>query len=288
MIKRFLLQPYPLEENSAKRLLTAFLFGIFVFLFLFLFRPFGLHELPFNEAPFVIAGYGLICTGVILLNHYILPNILPFLRDEIKWNVLKEILMTLWTISAIGIANLLYTKYFFEHEFTLLHFAFFQSVTFTVAIFPVTFAIMIKQMILLKKNLVESQNISNNLNYKKRLQGVPDAVVEIASENKKENFKFKVCDILYITSADNYVQVYFLEEGEIKSKLIRTSLKSARESLKLYTAFYRCHRAWIVNLDQVKRVTGNSQGYRLILNFTDVEIPVSRNLNEEITNRLSK
>jgi hypothetical protein len=41
-------------------------------------------------------------------------------------------------------------------------------------------------------------------------------------------------------------------------------------------------------LDQVKRVTGNSQGYRLILNFTDVEIPVSRNLNEEITNRLSK
>jgi hypothetical protein len=288
VIKRFFLQPYPLEEASSKQRLTAFLFGLFVFLFLFLFRPFGLHELPFNEAPFIIAGYGIICTSVILINHFILPYVFPFLRDETNWNVLKEILMTLWTISAIGIANLLYTNYFFEHAFSLPRFAFFQGVTLMVAIFPVTFTIMMKQMILLKRNLAESQNISNNLNHKKRLQAALDATVEIVSENKKENFKLKVCDILYITSADNYVEVYFLDDGVVKSKLIRTSLKSARENLKLFTAFYRCHRAWIVNLDQVKRVTGNSQGYRLILNFTDVEIPVSRNLNEEITNRLSK
>lgn len=288
MIKRFLLQPYPLEEANSRQVLTAILFGLFIFLFLYLFRPFGLHELPFNEAPFIIAGYGVICTGVILLNHFVLPKFLPFLRDESKWNVLKEILMTLWTISAIGIGNMLYTNYFFEHPFSIFRFAFFQGVTFMVAFFPVTFTVMMKQMLLLKRNLAETAKITNNLNYKKRLQGVPDATVEITSENKKENLVLKVCDIMYITSADNYVDVYFLDEGVIKSKLIRTSLKSARENLKLYTAFYRCHRAWIVNLDQVKRVTGNSQGYRLILNYGDVEIPVSRNLNEEITSRLSK
>jgi hypothetical protein len=288
VIKRFLLQPYPLQEAGTKRVLTAILFGLFIFLFLYLFRPFGLHELPFNEAPFIIVGYGAICTGVILFNHFILPTFFPFLRDETRWNVLKEILMTLWTISAIGIANMIYTNYFFEHTFSIVSFVFFQGVTFMVAFFPVTFTIMMKQMILLRRNIAETEKISNNLNYKKRLQGVPDAIVEIVSENKKENFNLKVCDILYITSADNYVEVYFLDEGVVKSKLIRTSLKSARENLKLYTAFYRCHRAWIVNLDQVKRVTGNSQGYRLILNYGDIEIPVSRNLNEEITNRLSK
>jgi DNA-binding LytR/AlgR family response regulator len=196
--------------------------------------------------------------------------------------------MTLWTISTLGIVNMLYTNYFFEHSFSIMRLAFFQGVTFLVAFSPVTFYIMMKQMILLKRNLAETEKISNNLNYKKRLQGFSDATVEIISENKKENLVLKVCDIIYITSADNYVEVYFLDDGIVKSKLIRTSLKAVRENLKLYTAFYRCHRAWIVNLDQVKRVTGNAQGYRLILNFGDVEIPVSRNLNEEITNRLSK
>jgi hypothetical protein len=288
VIKRFLLQPYPLEEAGSKRVLTAILFGLFIFLFLYLFRPFGLQELPFNEAPFIISGYGVITTAIILFNHFILPNFFPFLRNETKWNVLKEILITLWTISAIGIVNMLYTNFFFEHSFSLVRLAFFQGVTFLVAFFPVTFSVMMKQMILLKRNLAEAEKISSNLNYKKRLQGVPDATVEIVSENKKENLVLKVCDILYITSADNYVEVYFLDDGIIISKLIRTSLKAARENLKLYTAFYRCHRAWIVNLDQVKRVTGNSQGYRLILNYGDIEIPVSRNLNEEITNRLSK
>jgi hypothetical protein len=288
VIKRFLLQPYPLEEANSKRVFTAILFGLFIFLFLYLFRPFGLHELPFNEAPFIIIGYGVITTAVILFNHFLLPNFFPSLRNETKWNVLKEILMTLWTISAIGIVNMLYTNFFFEHSFSIIRFAFFQGVTFLVAFFPVTFTVMMKQMLLLKRNLAEAEKISSNLNYKKRLQGVPDDTVEIVSENKKENVVLKVCDIMYITSADNYVEVYFLDDGVIKSKLVRTSLKSARENLKLYTAFYRCHRAWIVNLDQVKRVTGNSQGYRLVLNYGDIEIPVSRNLNEEITNRLSK
>ena len=43
----------------------------------------------------------------------------------------------------------------------------------------------------------------------------------------------------------------------------------------------------IVNLDRIISVTGNSQGYRLVLNGTETIVPVSRNLNEEISTRLS-
>ncbi|HDR51577.1 MAG TPA: LytTR family transcriptional regulator, partial [Mariniphaga anaerophila] len=41
--------------------------------------------------------------------------------------------------------------------------------------------------------------------------------------------------------------------------------------------FVRTHRAFIINLKKIKSKKGNSLGYRLRLQGTDSEIPVSRN-----------
>ena len=50
--------------------------------------------------------------------------------------------------------------------------------------------------------------------------------------------------------------------------------------------FFRCHRAYIINLDKVEQVEGNAQGYKLKVRGTEERVPVSRSLNKEFSDRL--
>jgi len=41
--------------------------------------------------------------------------------------------------------------------------------------------------------------------------------------------------------------------------------------------FFQCHRAYIINIEKVKKAEGNSQGFLLDIEGLDFKIPVSRN-----------
>lgn len=60
------------------------------------------------------------------------------------------------------------------------------------------------------------------------------------------------------------------------------------ENLAEFPEFYRCHRTYIVNLQKVKHISGNAQGYKLHLENIDTLIPVSRSLNEGIAAKFAK
>jgi DNA-binding LytR/AlgR family response regulator len=49
---------------------------------------------------------------------------------------------------------------------------------------------------------------------------------------------------------------------------------------------FRCHRSFIVNLAQVKSVSGNAQGYRLHFSDPSITIPVSRTAGKELRGKL--
>ena len=192
----------------------------------------------------------------------------------------------------IGIANSIYSVINLS-AFTLASLSyktlfFFQFVTLAVASLPVVILVLIKNLRLTKKNLQLATEISDNLNHKQRLSGKKEELVTIESENKKDNFTTNAINIIAISAADNYIEINYEENDVLKKKLIRSTLKIARDNLKSYTAFYRCHRTWIVNLDHIRNVSGNSQGYKLIMKHEELVIPVSRNLNKELTLRISK
>jgi DNA-binding LytR/AlgR family response regulator len=48
------------------------------------------------------------------------------------------------------------------------------------------------------------------------------------------------------------------------------------ESTRHLPFLFRCHRAYIVNLDRVTNIGGNAQGYRLSLSNNPEVVPVSR------------
>ncbi len=285
---RPLTQPYPIDDSVTKKWFTIFFMGVFIYLFLYIFRPFGLMTLPFDSANKILAGYGLICSAVLVIDLILIPDMFPGVFTESKWNVGKHVLFTLWNIFTIGLANAFYTSRVWKMELTWAKIFQFQVITLVVAILPVTILVMIRQIAMLRKNLNDAQSLTESMNHKKRLNSSNPQFITLKAENAKDDFRIYAHDLLFITSADNYIEVHFMENNVAKKKLIRATLRGARENLRHLTAFYRCHRAWIVNLDRVESITGNSQGYRLVVEHTDVRIPVSRNLNKELSQRIAK
>lgn len=287
MLKEIFTKPFPYYENTARHIKSALFTGGFVFAFLFIFRPFNLYRIENFLALKITLGYGIVTSIMVLLNVFLVTPLFPKIFNESKWNVGREILFVMWIIFTIGLANAFYSGIIFTDTLSVEYVVKFQLYTILVAILPVTINVMVVQSLLQYRNAKNAEVISNHMHHKKRLDTAPDAMVTLKSDNKKEELKIPAKSLLYITSADNYISVTYLEQGKEVHKLLRSTLKNAKEDLRTYTAFYRCHRAWIVNLDRVISVSGNSQGYRLVLDASDTVIPVSRNLNEDIDSRLS-
>lgn len=281
-------KPYPVVEHTSRKLRTAIFMGFFVAAFLFIFRPFGLHRFPNDMIALISGGYGLVTTIIALINTLIIMPLLPGVFDENKWTVGKEIIFVMWVIFTIGLGNAFYSLAIFDDSFSFEYIASFQFFTVLVAILPVTINVIVMQLVLTRKNLKEARELTSHMHHKRRLDAMPGVIVTLRSDNKKEEISFPARDLLFITSADNYIEVHYLQNETEQSKLLRGTLKNTKEELRQFTAFYRCHRAWIVNLDRVDSVIGNSQGYRLVLQGTETRVPVSRNLNDEIQTRLAK
>ena len=81
------------------------------------------------------------------------------------------------------------------------------------------------------------------------------------------------------------MQVFYVQDGQLKNRMLRTTLKKMEDALAEHSQFFRCHRTYLVNLEKVQRVSGNAQGYRLHLEALEETVPVSRNLNEVIQQR---
>lgn len=103
----------------------------------------------------------------------------------------------------------------------------------------------------------------------------PAGTVEICGEYK-ESLTVSPADILYMESIANYLSIWYFQDGELKQKRIRTTLKSVEEALAGYTFLLHCHRAFLVNTRFITHVDGNSAGCQLHLFSIDRTIPVSK------------
>jgi DNA-binding LytR/AlgR family response regulator len=95
--------------------------------------------------------------------------------------------------------------------------------------------------------------------------------------------------LLYIASADNYVELYWLENGQTKKILLRKTLTEVEKEIKKqFQHIERCHNSLIVNINQIKAISGNSGGYRIILNNIDSAIPISRKYKDNFLKLLGQ
>ncbi|MEM6807015.1 MAG: LytTR family DNA-binding domain-containing protein, partial [Bacteroidota bacterium] len=112
--------------------------------------------------------------------------------------------------------------------------------------------------------------------------------IRLSSANKGQTFETKLDDLLYLEAMQNYVLVHHLVEGKEEKEILRSTLSQVEAELPIED-FYRSHRSFIVNLNQIEKVEGNAQGLKLFLKGNVPEsIPVSRKKIKELKNRLSQ
>ena len=88
--------------------------------------------------------------------------------------------------------------------------------------------------------------------------------------------------ILYIQSDENYLRIYYLDEGRITSYLLRSSMKRI-EDLCAKNGLIRCHRSYFVNKNRVEVLQKEKDFTYAILDVPNTaRIPVSKNYYDQI------
>lgn len=305
---RFLTVPYPFESSLLKRLIDSLVVSLFVFLFLYIFQPFGLNTYPIS--PLILTlGYGVVSFFVMLFVSLIMLYAFPYYFNETKWTTGKELLWLIIMIGLIGLGNAIYTHLADIARLSIKSVFTFELYTLAVGVFPVSISVLINQARLRSSYQKSSEEINTLLETSsdetKSLQSTP--LKEIVQnepedlENQEEKIPFKIIadngkdhfivyadELLFIRSADNYVEVFYHRANQTRCELIRTTLKLCTDLFAQQQNMLRCHKSYLVNLRFVNHVSGNAQGYKLHLNHTDELVPVSRTHNDVIKKRLSK
>ncbi|MBQ8062169.1 MAG: LytTR family transcriptional regulator DNA-binding domain-containing protein [Bacteroidales bacterium] len=90
-------------------------------------------------------------------------------------------------------------------------------------------------------------------------------------------------NLFYIESDDNYIKVWYSDsKGDLKRYMLRCRLKTVEESFR-GSSLVRCHRKYIVNMDKVKVLRKEKEGYELDLdNDTIPQIPITKTYEKNV------
>jgi len=91
-----------------------------------------------------------------------------------------------------------------------------------------------------------------------------------------EHVTLEISNLLYIEAVGNYVRVCQLQDNEVHTNMLRTTMKQMEDELQAYPMIVRCHRAFMVNLGQVEQISSNSRAMQLVMRHSHDAIPVSR------------
>jgi len=96
-----------------------------------------------------------------------------------------------------------------------------------------------------------------------------------------EHVTLEISNLLYIEAVGNYVKVCQLQHNKVHTNMLRATMKQMEDTLQVYPAIVRCHRAFMVNLGQVEQISSNSRTMQLVMLHSHDTIPVSRsNVNK--------
>lgn len=278
MLKQYLTQPYPLYEKRWKIILAI---SLFISFFMMFFQPFGLSAFENKYRLYYEIGYGVVTFLVLYLDLFAFPFLFKNLFRFQRWTVIKQITWHLLILFSIGLVNFLYSSSFLYFTNNLKAFFYFQFYTLLVGVIPVVVVTVFNQNRLLAENLKIANDYNNDFAVKTNNSSNDEKVCLIA-ENSKDKLEINLSDLIYITSTGNYIQAFYKKNNILKNILLRNTLKQTEDQLKENQSMIKCHRAFLVNKNKIIRVKGNSQGLRLVLEGTEEEIPVSRNLSKSL------
>ena len=240
-----------LNSSIKHHLVVGLLLALWIFAFAFIIKPFDDGTVNFRSWFFISFGFSVLA--------FLCYSVLTFVQNRIykkisKWNLGLEMgsivfffLIYLFGIYAFYKSPILKGGYSF-YEFFLI-------------IFIKVALILTPVVILARRYLI-------------KLIPVKDDVLTFIGENKLDILKVQKADLVCISNAQNYVEIFYIENEKLHSKLIRSSLKKILED---FTFLIQIHRSHLINPIHFKSWRNSNT---VIL--TQIELPVSKNYKESL------
>lgn len=278
----YLNSPYPVFYQRWK---IALISSVIVFLILALLQPFGISRIEHYKLG-ILLGYMAVTAIFLCIPIYLFPVLLPAFYEDDRWTVGKQILNQVFIFFFIAVGNWLYSAFVFDWGLSPDIFRSFLFCTVIIGLFPSILFILLNRNRLLAFHLEEATEMNLHL------QGA-SVTISIEQEKQEENvllfsggvkeaLEVDTSNLLFIEADGNYVKITYRKNNETIRRLLRATMKQAEEVTSACPFIIKCHRAFLINLRAVSRVSGNSQGYRLSLYGCEEEIPVSRAYSKEV------
>ena len=246
----------PLNLSHKFHLKLALFISIWGVIFLVIISLFDVANLSFTERLLLMSIYGLI----LFLSYILIIPVQSWLYKKVeKWTVLTELCILLIFGAFVLIASFLYYQSRIisgGHDFK----------EYLLGIYlPIFFIIVIVLVFFRRYGYSPKKRTDANS---------PKELILLNGTNKYDFIEVSPADIVCVFSAGNYVEVFYLSNGSLCKKLIRSTLKNIQVRVP---HLKKVHRSRLINPDHLQGWKDNST---LIL--TQMEVGVSRNFKNNI------
>lgn len=252
---------YPFDPSIKNHLIIALSLAIWIFIFLYYTEPLDVHEFREEEKLLFLSGYGLIggfCYIFFLPFQYFL-----FKKSNNNWTILYEfIFLFILSFLTILIARLFYLYIIMANERN-----------------PYTLWYMLKSIFLPALATILPIIIFGRFAFGKYKNKKTEAEkIEIKGEGNYEGLRLFLNDVICIQSSDNYVEVFYLSQKELKKSLIRNRLSVVADE---FPQFLRTHRSYLINPFHFSQWKTEKSKLFVML-FHHIEVPVSRTYQNDV------
>ena len=130
------------------------------------------------------------------------------------------------------------------------------------------------------------------LQYKLALNSEPSvmypSLVNLYDYNGTLKLTINSESLYYMESQDNYVKIYYENQGKLLSYMLRSRTKTIEENLA-ETSMVRCHRSYMVNVMKINHITKGGKARYIVLSNNNIKpIPVSKSYFKNLVEKIDK
>jgi hypothetical protein len=253
-IQNFYIQSIP------KQLLVGFFIGLWLFLFFFYVEPFDMYQLPIAERRLATFGYSMVGILTYVITIPIQRLLYKFSK---KWTIINEALFTVALVLISGGIGYIFFKFILLENDPYAHsFSYF----FLQNVIPTVF-LMLPMMVFLRW-IFGDKTVADTISVTPK-----ETNIVIKGENKAEVLHITASELVFVESANNYIKVHYLLQGELKNELFRNKISVLQ---KEFPFLLKTHRSFLINPSHFLEWKRESSQTILILKPAVTEIPVSK------------
>ncbi len=262
-VGQFLKQDFTLLDSRINKLILIGFIGLYSVFFLSVYTPFNINHWGNNY----YFRYVLLGITIVSISQFVLRPIFGLKTFKyyslILWGLFEMFIMAsvLHLLYAIPFDTISDKVYDYLHTIWIVNLV--AAVPYVLVIFYLLFREKISDFKAIEKNTFGVGTAKSN------------KLLTITGENDKVVLAIKYHQLLYVKSAGNYLEFFYLKGEKLAKELVRARLKELEKKI-VDTNVVKVHRSYMVNVRHISSLKKTKKSYELIVqHIPDIVIPVS-------------